>query len=86
MSQFAFLQNEWPAVFDAASRAAAAVALELADRSLFVRRTCRFSDKWKAIDSSRGELKVLTARHEKCVLFVAKPVPRCQKNMLVFLT
>jgi type I restriction enzyme, R subunit len=46
MSQFAFLQREWPAVFDAASRAEAAVQPDPRTACFYARRTLELAVSW----------------------------------------
>ena len=46
MSQFAFLQREWPAVFDAAARAEAAVHMDPRTGCFYARRTLELAVAW----------------------------------------
>ena len=46
MSQFAFLQREWPAVFDAASRAEAAVHADPRTACFYARRALELAVNW----------------------------------------
>src|SRR2546427_8881933 len=46
MSQFAFLQREWSAVFDAASRAEAAVHADPRTACFYARRTLELAVAW----------------------------------------
>ena len=46
MSQFAFLQREWPAVFDAASKAEAAVHADPRTACFYARRTLELAVRW----------------------------------------
>ena len=46
MSQFAFLQHEWPVVFDAASKAEAAVHTDPRTACFYARRTLELAVRW----------------------------------------
>jgi type I restriction enzyme, R subunit len=46
MSQFAFLQREWSAVFDAAARAEAAVHVDPRTACFYARRTLELAVSW----------------------------------------
>lgn len=46
MSQFAFLQRDWPAVFDAAARAEAAVHMDPRTGCFYARRTLELAVAW----------------------------------------
>lgn len=46
MSQFAFLEREWAAVFDAASRAEAAVHTDPRTACFYARRTLELAVSW----------------------------------------
>jgi type I restriction enzyme, R subunit len=46
MSQFIFLQSEWPAVFDAAARAEAAVHADPRTACFYVRRALELAVAW----------------------------------------
>ena len=46
MSQFAFLQREWPAVFDAAARAEAAVHPDPRTACFYARRALELAVAW----------------------------------------
>ena len=46
MSQFSFLDREWPAVFDAAARAEAAVHADPRSACFYARRTLELALAW----------------------------------------
>ena len=46
MSQFAFLQHEWPAVFDSASSAETSVRVEPRATCFYARRTLELAVNW----------------------------------------
>ena len=78
MSQFAFLQAEWPTVYDAASRAAAAVHPDPRTACFYARRALELAVAWAY--RSDGALRMPYQDNLSALMAAKKPITVVLQN------